>query len=82
MPIRNRLIPTVPIWYLTKHCDRGSKLMGTLASDRQARLVSALSVIANTHGRLQNGTWLDNFNRSDVTFGMNSFRPLPSFRTM
>ena len=81
VPIRNRMIPTIPPWFVTKYCERGSKFLGTLAPDRQTRLVSALSVISNVQSKLTGKQWLDNFNRDGVLFGNGSFRQLPSFCT-
>ena len=82
VPIRNRLVPSISLWYMTKYCDRGSKYLGTLASDRQSRLISALSVVANVQARLNSTQWLDNFNRSGVLFGHGDHRHLPSFCSM
>ena len=67
---------------MTKYCERGSKYLGTLAADRQTRLVSALSVISNVQSKLNGSQWLDNFNRDGVLFGHGPFRHLPSFCTM
>ena len=78
-PLKNRLIPTVPVWFIRRHCDLGSKYLGGVASDRQARMVAALSVISNTHSKLNGSRWTENFNSDGVLFGDSGFRNLPTF---
>ena len=82
MPIRNRVVPTVPIWFIRKNCERGNKFLGSIASDRQAKLVSSLSVIAKVNSRLNTSHWVDGFNQDGIFFGRHGFKNLPSFCTL
>ena len=69
------------MWYIRKHCDRGTGALGLLPSDKQARLISSLSVMVGTDSKIKTGRWLDNFNNGEL-YGDRGFIDLASFRQM
>ena len=73
------MVPSIPSWYLKKNCSLGSKYLGGVASDRQAKLVASLSVIANVNSKLSGGRWTDNFNIDGALYGSTGFKSLPSY---
>ena len=75
------MIPSIPIWFVKKQCDRGNSAMSELPSDKQAKLVSSLSVMVSSESKIRNGRWLDNFNNNEL-FGDRSFIDLASYRQM
>ena len=81
VPVRDHLIPSIPIWFIKKRCDLGRDSLGILPSDRQAQLVSNLSVMLNSDHKIRHGRWLDNFNGGEL-FGDRNFIDLASYRQM